>query len=118
MQSCNVTFQPLEVTRLQRGHSRLTLSVSLYGAQVLESWCQLARVTRAASDSVPPLASLSSPQVLFINGRDVSTYTHREVVRYIKSCRETQCDLELTVKPNRKYHPETRPFSSMPSVLL
>ncbi|XP_043194493.1 tyrosine-protein phosphatase non-receptor type 4-like isoform X1 [Amphibalanus amphitrite] len=39
-------------------------------------------------------------QVVLINGVDVSSFTLREVVRFIKSCRERQSELELTVKPN------------------
>ena len=43
--------------------------------------------------------------MVLINGVDVTNYTHREVVRFIKSCRDRQSELELTVKPNREFRP-------------
>lgn len=40
-------------------------------------------------------------QVLMINGRDVSQYTHDQIVRFIRSAREIHTgELTLTVRPN------------------
>uniref|UniRef100_A0A914W534 Tyrosine-protein phosphatase 1 n=2 Tax=Plectus sambesii TaxID=2011161 RepID=A0A914W534_9BILA len=40
-------------------------------------------------------------QVLMINGRDVSQYTHDQIVRFIRSAREVHTgELTLTVRPN------------------
>ena len=42
-------------------------------------------------------------QVLYINGRDVSTHSHEQVVMFIRASRETHSgELVLIVRPNGK----------------